>query len=129
MHRQIVKSFGQITARRVLRDPQVSLIVNPAASLRSVTRLRDKGHRGFPWFWVASRGIGMAGDSSDGRAGQTLKHAVGMAAAAGAYKGLQLTWKQATGKEPPLGPDDQHATLGRAIVWTLVMGRPSPQRA
>ena len=64
----------------------------------------------------------MAGDGSDGRVSQTLKHAVGMAAAAGAYKGLQLTWKQVTGKEPPLGPDDQQAPLGRAIAWTLVMG-------
>ena len=64
----------------------------------------------------------MADDSSDGRVGQTLKHAVGMAAAAGAFKGLQLTWKRVTGKEPPVGPDDRQAPLGRAIVWTLVMG-------
>ena len=64
----------------------------------------------------------MADDSSDGRVGQTLKHAVGMAAAAGAYKALQLAWKQVTGKEAPLGPDDQQAPLGRAVSWTLVMG-------
>jgi hypothetical protein len=64
----------------------------------------------------------MADDSSDGRVGQTLKHAVGMAAAAGAYKALQLAWKQVTGKEAPLGPDDQQAPLGRAVAWTLVMG-------
>ena len=64
----------------------------------------------------------MAGESSDSRASQTLKHAVGMAAAAGAYKGLQLTWKQVTSKEPPLGPDDQQAPLGRAIAWTLLIG-------
>ena len=64
----------------------------------------------------------MAGESSDSRASQTLKHAVGMVAAAGAYQGLQLTWKQVTGKEPPMGPDDQQAPLGRAIAWTLVMG-------
>jgi hypothetical protein len=64
----------------------------------------------------------MAGESSDSRAIQTLKHAVGMAAAAGAYKGLQLTWKQLTGKEPPVGPDDQQAPLGHAVAWTLVMG-------
>ena len=64
----------------------------------------------------------MAGDGSDGRVSQTLKHAVGMAAAAGAYKGLQLTWKQVTGKEPPPGPDDQQAPLGRAIAWAVVMG-------
>ena len=64
----------------------------------------------------------MAGESSDSRASQTLKHAVGMVAAAGAYKGLQLTWKQVTSKEPPLGPDDQQAPLGRAIAWTLLMG-------
>jgi hypothetical protein len=64
----------------------------------------------------------MAGDSSDGRVVQALKHAVGMAAAAGAYKGLQLVWKQVSGKEPPPGPDDQQAPLGLAIAWTLVMG-------
>jgi hypothetical protein len=63
----------------------------------------------------------MAGDGSDGRVSQTLKHAAGMAAAAGAYKALQFGWKQVTGKEAPLGPDDQ-APLGRAIAWTLVMG-------
>lgn len=64
----------------------------------------------------------MAGDSSDGRVNQMLKHAAGMAAAAGTYKGLQVVWKQVTGKEPPLGPDDQQAPLGRAIAWALVMG-------
>ena len=64
----------------------------------------------------------MAGDSSDGRVGQTLKHAAGMVAAAGTYKGLQFAWKAATGKQAPLGPDDQQAPLGRAIAWTLVMG-------
>jgi hypothetical protein len=64
----------------------------------------------------------MAGEGSDGRVGQTLKHAVGMAAAAGAYKVVQLAWKRATGNEAPLGPDDQQAPLGRAVAWTLVMG-------
>ena len=64
----------------------------------------------------------MAGDRSDGRVGQTLKHAVGMAAAAGTYKVVQLCWKQVTGKEAPLGPDDQQPPLGRAIAWTLLMG-------
>jgi hypothetical protein len=64
----------------------------------------------------------MAGDSSDSRASQTLKHAVGMAAAAGAFKGLQVIWRRVTGKEPPLGPDDQEAPLGRAIAWALVVG-------
>jgi Protein of unknown function (DUF4235) len=64
----------------------------------------------------------MADDSSDGRIVQAVKHAIGMAAAAGTYKGLQLVWKQVSGKEPPLGPDDQQAPLGLAIAWTLVMG-------
>ena len=63
----------------------------------------------------------MVDDSTDGRVSRMLKHAVGMAAAAGAFKGLQLIWKRVTGKEPPLGPDDQ-APLGRALAWTLVMG-------
>jgi hypothetical protein len=64
----------------------------------------------------------MADDSSGGRVSRMVKHAVGMVAAAGAFKGLQLTWKVVTGKEPPLGPDDEQASLGRAIAWTLVMG-------
>ena len=64
----------------------------------------------------------MAGDSSDGRVSLMLKHAAGMAAAAVAFKGLQVVWKQVSGKEPPLGPDDQQAPLGRAVAWTLVMG-------
>ena len=64
----------------------------------------------------------MADDGSDGRVNRMLKHAAGMGAAAVAFKGLQIVWKQVTGKEPPLGPDDQQAPLGRAIAWTLVMG-------
>jgi Protein of unknown function (DUF4235) len=64
----------------------------------------------------------MAGDSFNARVSRTLKHAAGMAAAAGTYQGLQLLWKQVTGKLPPLGPDDQQAPLGRAIAWTAVMG-------
>jgi hypothetical protein len=64
----------------------------------------------------------MAVESSESRASRMLKHAVGMVAAAGTFKGLQLTWKQVTGKEPPLGPDDEQAPLGRAVAWTLVMG-------
>ena len=55
----------------------------------------------------------MADDSSDARVIQMLKHAVGMAAAAGAFKGLQFIWTRVTGKEVP---------LGRAVAWTLVMG-------
>jgi hypothetical protein len=64
----------------------------------------------------------MAIESSETRASRMVKHAVGMIAAAGTFKGLQLTWKQVTGKEPPLGPDDEQAPLGRAVAWTLVMG-------
>ena len=64
----------------------------------------------------------MAGDSSDSRVNQMLKHAAGMVAAAGAFQGLRVVWKQVTGKDALLGPDDQQAPLGRAIVWALVMG-------
>ena len=64
----------------------------------------------------------MAVESSETRASRMPKHAVGMVAAAGTFKGLQLTWKQVTGKEQPLGPDDEQAPLGRAVVWSLVMG-------
>ena len=64
----------------------------------------------------------MAVETSETRVSRMLKHAAGMIAAAGTFKGLQLTWKQVTGKEPPLGPDDLQAPLGRSIAWTLVMG-------
>jgi hypothetical protein len=64
----------------------------------------------------------MAREGSDGRVNQMLKHAAGMTAAAGAFKGLQLVWTQVSGQEPPLGPDDQETSLGHAIAWTLVMG-------
>jgi Protein of unknown function (DUF4235) len=64
----------------------------------------------------------MVDNSSDGRINRTMKHAAGMAAAAGAYKGVQVVWKQVTGEQPPLGPDDQEAPLGRAIAWALGMG-------
>jgi hypothetical protein len=64
----------------------------------------------------------MAVETSETRVSRMLKHAAGMIAAAGTFKGLQLTWKQVTGQEPPLGPDDEQASLGRAVVWTLVMG-------
>jgi hypothetical protein len=84
--------------------------------------MQNKGHRGSCGFGQLAGETAMASDSSDSRVSQMLKHAVGMVAAAGTFKGLQLTWKQVTGKEPPLGPDDEQAPLGRAIVWTLVMG-------
>jgi hypothetical protein len=56
------------------------------------------------------------------RVNQMLKHATGMAAAAGAYRALEVAWRRLSGKTPPLGPDDQHVALGRAIAWTVVMG-------
>ncbi len=59
--------------------------------------------------------------SSD-RVNQMLKHASGMAAAAGAYRAVQVLWTRLSGAEPPPGPDDPDVALGRAIVWTLVMG-------
>jgi len=71
---------------------------------------------------AASEETTMAGDNSDGRVNGMLKHAAGMAAAASVYKGLQVTWKHVTGREPPLGPDDQQAPLAHAVAWTLVMG-------
>jgi hypothetical protein len=64
----------------------------------------------------------MADETSNGRVSQTLKHAAGMAAAAVAYKVLQFIWKQVSGKEPPPGPDDTQAGLGKAVAWTLLMG-------
>lgn len=43
-------------------------------------------------------------------------------AATVARKGLNATWKAATGKEPPANPADPEVDLSEALLWAAVSG-------
>jgi hypothetical protein len=43
-------------------------------------------------------------------------------AAAVARKGLNASWKAATGKEPPANPADPDVDLAEALLWATVSG-------
>jgi len=45
-----------------------------------------------------------------------------LAAAAAARKGLNTSWKAATGKNPPENPADPDVDLREAIAWAVVSG-------
>lgn len=63
----------------------------------------------------------MAG-KREGRNVRALKHAAGLVAAVVARRGLQLTWKQIAGKQPPAAPDDERVSLGEAVLWAFLVG-------
>jgi Protein of unknown function (DUF4235) len=56
------------------------------------------------------------------RRARSLMEALGLVAVYITRKLLQVGWKHATGKEAPAGPDDQDVSLGRAVIWTLLLG-------
>lgn len=62
----------------------------------------------------------MASDSSKVWSIFSLISAVG--AAAIAKKGLNASWRAATGKNPPANPADPDVRLGEAIAWAAVSG-------
>lgn len=39
-----------------------------------------------------------------------------------ARKGLNATWKAATGKEPPANPADPQVAMAEALLWAAVSG-------
>lgn len=43
-------------------------------------------------------------------------------AAAVARKGLNATWKAASGKEPPANPADPEVALSEALLWAVLSG-------
>lgn len=43
-------------------------------------------------------------------------------AATVARKGLDATWRAATGKEPPANPADPEVALSEALLWAAVSG-------
>ena len=62
---------------------------------------------------------------SDQRADMTTKIAGGIAAFAAAYAARKLiafAWTRATGKEPPVHPEDVDVELKEALGWAVVTG-------
>jgi hypothetical protein len=47
---------------------------------------------------------------------------VALLAATVARKGLNATWKAATGKEPPANPADPDIDIAEALLWAAVSG-------
>jgi hypothetical protein len=43
-------------------------------------------------------------------------------AATVARKGLNATWKAASGKEPPANPADPEVAIGEALLWAALSG-------
>lgn len=62
----------------------------------------------------------MASDSSKTWSAFSLVAALG--AAAVAKKGLNTTWRAATGKNPPANPADPDVNLWEAVAWAAVSG-------
>lgn len=48
--------------------------------------------------------------------------AAALGAAAVAKKGLNTSWRAATGKNPPANPADPDVSLGEAVLWAAVSG-------
>ena len=70
---------------------------------------------------AAARGIPMA-EKGASRSVRALEQAAGMLAVLAASKVVRVGWRRVTGAEPPAAPDDQQVPLGRAVVWTLLLG-------
>ena len=62
----------------------------------------------------------MAKDSS--KVWSVFSLAAALGAAALAKKGLDTTWKAATGKEPPENPADPDVDVWEAVTWAAISG-------
>jgi hypothetical protein len=62
----------------------------------------------------------MASDSS--RIWTVFSLVSALAAAAAARKGLNTSWKAATGKNPPENPADPDVDISEAVAWAVVSG-------
>ncbi|MBL0748129.1 DUF4235 domain-containing protein [Nocardioides baculatus] len=51
-----------------------------------------------------------------------LSLAAALGAATVAKKGLNTSWRAATGKNPPANPADPDVSLGEAVMWAAVSG-------
>jgi len=61
-------------------------------------------------------------DGSSSKTYSAFSLIAAIAAAAVAKKGLNTSWRAATGKNPPANPADPDVGLGEAVVWAAVSG-------
>jgi hypothetical protein len=64
----------------------------------------------------------MASDSSNSKVFSVLSLVAALGAAALVKKGLNTSWRAATGKNPPANPADPDVSLGEAVMWAAVSG-------
>ncbi len=60
--------------------------------------------------------------SSNSKLYSAFSLAAALGAAAVAKKGLNTSWRAATGKNPPANPADPDVGLGEAVLWAAVSG-------
>jgi len=61
-------------------------------------------------------------DSSTSKFYSAFSLAAALGAAALAKKGLNTTWRAATGKNPPANPADPDVSLREAVMWAALSG-------
>lgn len=64
----------------------------------------------------------MASQDSSSKFYSAFSLVAAIGAATVAKKGLNTTWRAATGKNPPANPADPDVSLGEAVMWAAVSG-------
>lgn len=64
----------------------------------------------------------MASDASNSKFYSAFSLAAALGAAALAKKGLNTSWRAATGKNPPANPADPDVRMSEAVLWAAVSG-------
>jgi hypothetical protein len=64
----------------------------------------------------------MASQDSSSKFYSAFSLVAAIGAASVAKKGLNTTWRAATGKNPPANPADPDVSLGEAVMWAAVSG-------
>ena len=64
----------------------------------------------------------MASDGSNSKFFSALSLAAALGAAAVAKKGLNTSWRAATGKNPPANPADPDVNMTEAVLWAALSG-------
>jgi len=64
----------------------------------------------------------MASDGSSSKFYSAFSLAAALGAAAVAKKGLNTSWRAATGKNPPSNPADPDVKMSEAVLWAAISG-------
>jgi hypothetical protein len=64
----------------------------------------------------------MASTDSNSKFYSAFSLVAALGAAAVAKKGLNTSWRAATGKNPPANPADPDVSIGEAVLWAAISG-------